>query len=170
MEEQHQAELAESNAPPVVAVKNGTYTVESPRGGHVTIKLHTAQKGDLAGRRILSLLVGPDNTSSYKGVAFWDDEKRVVNVWKRYRGVGGPGTQVDAYNWKSRGWSDHQKKLAIWCDLAVRGDGTGEGGAQGYWGAQGYRLLVEARCVRCNRRLTTPESIRAGMGPECSQR
>jgi hypothetical protein len=34
----------------------------------------------------------------------------------------------------------------------------------------GYRLLVEGTCVRCNRRLTTPESIESGIGPVCAGR
>ena len=33
-----------------------------------------------------------------------------------------------------------------------------------------YRLEGEKTCLRCNRRLTTPESIEAGIGPKCRSR
>jgi hypothetical protein len=33
-----------------------------------------------------------------------------------------------------------------------------------------YRVESEARCLRCNRRLTHPESLVTGIGPECSGR
>lgn len=150
-------------------VHNGTYTVSHPTQGHFTLKLFTVKKGDLAGRRLISLLVGPDNVSNYKGVAFWNDARKCANVWRRHRGPGST-EPIDGYGWQSQGWSSVEKKLALWCDLAVRGDGTGEGGRKGYWGARGYRLLLEGRCCVCNRKLTEPESIRTGIGPVCAGR
>ena len=35
---------------------------------------------------------------------------------------------------------------------------------------EGYTLLRESRCCVCNRKLTVPESIEAGIGPECAGR
>ena len=49
-------------------------------------------------------------------------------------------------------------------DLALRGSTDDR---HGYWFGEGYRLDLEAHCVECNRRLTTPDSIRLGIGPEC---
>ena len=34
----------------------------------------------------------------------------------------------------------------------------------------GYDLQLSKRCLRCNRPLTTPESLERGIGPECEQR
>ena len=34
----------------------------------------------------------------------------------------------------------------------------------------GHELLVSRHCLRCNRVLTTPESIESGVGPECAKR
>ncbi len=171
-----------SSQPPGVKpprVHGGTYTISHPEQGHFTLKLHTAQKGDLAGKRILSLLVGPDNVNNYQGCAFWDDEAGVANVWKRFKGAGSR-MPIDGYSWQDRGWSATEAKLAIWADLAMRGDGTGgeqgedvdEDGKprRGFWGSEGYRLLLEGRCCVCNRKLTTPESIRLGIGPKCGGR
>lgn len=153
-----------ANAP---AVKNGTYTVSDERheGKHFTLKLWTSTKGPLAGKRILSLLTGPDNTGDYEGVAFWNDELRRVNVWRRYKSETSR-QPIDGYGWQND-WSIVERKLAVWCDLAVRGS-TEE--RHGYWYDSGMRMLVEGRCVRCNRALTVPESIEAGIGPECASK
>ncbi len=151
----------QANAP---NVQNGTYTVDSPRG-HFTVKLYTVQKDNLAGNRILALLVGPDNESDYRGVAFWDDAKKRAHVWKRF---GSPDRTepIDGYHWGDR-WSSVEQKLAIWADLALRGS---EEERHGHWYGNGYRLLMEGRCVVCNRKLTDPESIRLGIGPTCAGR
>lgn len=141
-------------------VHNGTYTVSHADKGHFTVKLYTAQNGDLRGRRILATLRGPDNEIDYEGVAFWDDARRRCDVWRRKRGAGSR-MPVDGYHvQRDGGWSKTEHKLAIWTDLVVRGE-------RGFSVGEGYQLLVEGRCVRCNRKLTHPDSIRSGIGPEC---
>lgn len=146
-------------------VHNGTYTVASKVRGHFTVKLWTAQKGDLAGRRMLSILTGPDNETAFTGIAFWDDGKRLVTVWRRYRGPES-SMPIDGFHWQPKGWSAYEQKLAIWADLAVRG-ATPE--RHGFWHGEGYTMELEGRCCRCNRKLTHPESIEMGLGPECAQ-
>jgi len=148
------------------SVKNGTFTVSHERLGHFTVKLWTCAKGALAGKRILSLLTGPNNDTDFTGVAFWNDEAKVANVWKRHRGEKS-SQPVDGFAWQTIGWSVYEQKLAIWCDLATRG---AEQERHGYWFGEGYRLQLEGRCVVCNRKLTHPESIDAGIGPECASR
>lgn len=157
-------------------IQNGTYTIAHDERGHYTVKLHTAQKGGLAGKRILSLLVGPDNEGDYQGVAFWDDDAKCAHVWRRHRGA--INLPIDGRHWTNdpKRISSVQAKLAIWSDLALRGDGTGgeltEDGRprRGYWAQDGYTLLLDGRCVVCNRKLTDPESIRTGIGPKCGGR
>jgi hypothetical protein len=144
-------------------VHNGTYTVSHPARGHFTVKLWTSTKGELAGKRILSLLTGPSNETDYTAVAFWDDANKRVNVWRRFRGDPLDGqAPIDGYHWAT-GWSAFERKLSIWCDLAVRGE---KGNAY----SEGCRLQRESRCCVCNRKLTVPESIDAGIGPECASR
>lgn len=151
-------------------VQNGSYTVSHPERGHFSLKLYTAKNGKLAGKRILAMLVGPDNISNYKGVAFWNDERKVANVWRRHRG---PDSRmpIDGFHWQEKGWSSVEKKLALWADLAVRGDCTTEPGQpKGHWAAEGYKLMLSSRCCVCNKTLTDPESIRLGIGPVCGNR
>jgi len=38
------------------------------------------------------------------------------------------------------------------------------------WAALGVKYLIDGRCYRCNRTLTTPQSISNGIGPECAKR
>ena len=147
-------------------VKNGTFTISHDERGHYTLKLWTAVKGALADKRIISMLVGPDNTADYQAVAFWDDAKRLVFPWRRFRGAGST-MRIDGFTWQAAGWSSIEQKLAIWADLAIRG---AEPDAHGFWHQEGYALLAEGRCCRCNRKLTHPESIQYGIGPECAKK
>jgi hypothetical protein len=143
------------------AVHNGTYTVSHATRGHFTLKLWTSTKGALLGKRIVSLLTGPDNESNYTACAFWDDAAKCAHVWRRFRGEKSQAP-VDGYH-HDEGWSAYERKLSIWVDLAVRGE---KGNAH----SDGCTLLRESRCCRCNRKLTHPESILAGIGPECASR
>uniref|UniRef100_A0A6M3J8V2 Uncharacterized protein n=1 Tax=viral metagenome TaxID=1070528 RepID=A0A6M3J8V2_9ZZZZ len=148
-------------------VHNGTYTIESPAGGHRTFRISTERFGGAAGtpvevKRVLSLLVGPENTADYLGFGFVDDAG--IRIWKRYRSDG-PGFRLFSVHARTtcREWTDHEKFAWMTWDLAVRG-------SDGELSSRGYRLLLLGTCVRCNRPLTTPESIDAGIGPVCAGR
>lgn len=153
-------------------VHNGTYTASHKEWGYFVVKLHTVQNGDLAGKRILSLLTGPNNETDYSGAAFWDDDRKRASVWKRHRGVTSE-YPIDGYHWQKEGWSVIEKKLAIWCDLATRGsfDDAGEWECgTSHWGSEGYTLQRAGHCIVCNRVLTDPASIARGIGPTCEGR
>jgi hypothetical protein len=67
-------------------VYNGFFTISNPRtGGHKTYRVHTTKIGGEL-RRVLSVLTGPDNTSSYTALAFLTEASELV-VWKRYLGT-----------------------------------------------------------------------------------
>ena len=120
---------------------NGTVTlVNKETSTHTTIKIHTVRKGNLQGKRLMSQLVGTDNEHSYQGFAFINDND-TVNIWRS----------------KS---TDKRIKIAeIIRSLMVEGD------ASRY--ADKVGLKLSKRCMRCNRKLTTPQSIEDGIGPEC---
>jgi len=131
-------------------IYNGTYTVVSPSGEHRTFEIKTkAEDASFApGKRVLSLLTGPNNEADYKGFAFVSDDGIVV--WKKDRGTEAQPTVWDKY------------AKMVW-SLCTQGE------ASGYY-KLGCRILVERRCVKCNRKLTHPESIELGIGPECGGR
>jgi len=128
-------------------VFNGTYTIQSKTTGeHRTFKIHTqAADAEFApGRRIVSLLSGPENTSDYAGFAFIDDDG--IRVWSSKRGQGL--------------WETYAKML--W-ELSIDG-------AFSTWAAKGFTIMGEGRCIKCDRLLTTPESVASGIGPVCAGR
>ncbi len=131
-------------------ILNGTYTMTSPKGGHRTFSIKTQPTDSKfqPGARILALLTGPDNHDDYTGFAFVNDEG--IRVWQSKRGQ---GDERSAYDWYA---------IMLW-SLATRG-------AESRWNKKGYELLVEGRCLICNRKLTEPESIRTGIGPTCRER
>lgn len=160
----------EGTDPAQLAVQNGIYTVSHPAHGHYTMKLSTVRKGELAGKRIWSLLTGPDNENSYEGVATWRDDWQVAVVWRRKRAALSPDPRsfpVDPWHWSLR-WGKVEKKLAVLLNLLLSTAGRdGSEKARGYWAQEGYTVQRSGRCLVCNRTLTVPESIESGVGPEC---
>lgn len=67
-----------------VLTHNGIVTLENPASGnHRTFKINTVKRGRLAGKRIISMLIGPDNTKDYLGIAFVDESGLLI--WKKHR-------------------------------------------------------------------------------------
>lgn len=143
-------------------VHNGTYTCWHESYGSFAVKLYTATRGDLAGRRIVSLLMGPNEETDWRGVGFWHDRSHTISVWEKYSS---PHRLhfLNGYYYGEK-WSTPERKLAIWTCLVVRGATEAR---HGYWFTAGYTLTFETRCVVCNKILTEPESIRRGVGPNC---
>lgn len=137
-------------------IPNGIYTIENEAGDHRTICIRTQKKDAkfAPGQRIASLLAGPDNENDYQGFAFVGDEG--FRVWRSKRGKKSVSTFewyaliLEAINFAP---SDIER-----VELTVT------------LKDHAYKILMEKRCVVCNRKLTTPASIRAGIGPICAGR
>jgi hypothetical protein len=126
-----------------VAVHDGIVTIANPQTGqHRTFKVETVRNDEspLKGKRIVSLLIGPDNGEDYKGFAFAGENG--VTVWKRFKDV------------DSGVWEKYASMLTY----------------PALWGRKGVKYLCEARCRVCGRRLTVPESVTSGIGPVCAGR
>jgi hypothetical protein len=126
---------------PVQPVANGTYTIVEPDGGHLTLKVqaHWDDAAAARGEQVVKFLMGSDNESDYTGFAFLKGTR--LGMWKRF-----------ATNARLR---DGVNVL-----LAADKDGRKELG-------KAY-ALASGNCYVCNRKLTTPESIEAGIGPVCA--
>jgi hypothetical protein len=128
---------------------NGKYTVESTQTGeHRTFWIET-QASDAefaAGRRVVSLLTGSqnDDPSCYTGFGFVDDDG--IHVWTSRRGPG-------------KRWEEYADLL--WT--------LGLDGAFSVWAEKGFRIMQTGHCLKCNRILSTPESLRRGIGPICAE-
>jgi hypothetical protein len=130
---------------PSILTHNGTITIHNPAtGGHRTFRIRTILRGKLKGKRVWELLVGPDNDRDFMPIGFVDDGK--ATIWRKH---------------EQRG--DYQAffEYKTFSILLER---------QQEYEARGIRYEWAACCCRCNRTLTTPESIRDGIGPECAKR
>ena len=132
----------------VAVVSNGRYTIQNKETReHRTFRIRTipANSNWCPGKRVVDLLTGSDNEHDYRGFAFIDDRR--ISVWRKYiTRTNGHRTAYEYY--AGMLWS-----------LATEGE-------QSRWAAK-YRLLVRAKCLRCNRTLTDPVSITIGVGPVC---
>jgi len=134
-----------------ITISNGFLTVTNQTTGeHRTFRVRT-QKEDAKfapGSRIVSLLIGPDNTSDYQGFGFVQDNGWIT-LWKRNRTPQYEGLAKAirlGYRALERGEDTFTTPKAI------------------------YTVQLSKRCLRCNRVLTSPESLERGIGPECASR
>lgn len=131
-------------------IPNGKLTLRnSETGNHRTFWIKTRPTGSkfAPGARVIYLLTGPDNQSDYQGFAFLRPDNK-ISVWRKFRG----GEKPSAYEL----FSDMIRCKLSDCASEFRSDN---------W--EMMEVLWEARCLRCNRTLTDPESIKLGIGPEC---
>ena len=124
---------------------NGTFTIQNKETGkHRTFRVRTQK--DTArfapGKRIVALLNGPNNESDYQGFGFVGECS--ILVWFKKQGVGGKS----AYDWYGE---------MLW-ELATNPSSNLH---------DRYTIQTEKRCLRCNRKLTHPDSLASGIGPEC---
>ena len=130
---------------------NGTYTIQNVKTGeHRTFRIRTQKETArfAPGKRTVALLTGPNNELDYDSFGFVINEN--IFVWSQKRGQG----KMSAYDWYA----------FMLQDLADNnGDKLRELGKD-------YRIMLEKRCIRCNRKLTHPDSIASGIGPECASR
>lgn len=134
----------------VAAMTNGTFTVQNPRTGeHRTFKIKTPREGsNLHGKRIVSLLTGPDNENAYTGFGFVEQlgEGITIKVWRKHEGTV---------------YEKHARLLADLINL----------GAESWFvKTAGLRVLSSGACAICGRKLTDPTSIDRGIGPECYEK
>lgn len=121
---------------PLPKIANGTYTLHNTKKNtHRTFKIHTVRKGELIGKRIVSLLTGNDNENAYTSFGFFNNNG--IFVWK--------SKQTETFI----NYADFLFKMlnGAKCDTV--------------------KVLCEKTCLICNRKLTHPESIESGIGPEC---
>lgn len=135
--------LAKERVKSFVLGGNAIITIESGMTGkHFTYKI-TRSKTD-ANLYFVKSLRGADNLSDYVYIGCYYADTKYFHPEKRYKGV-------ETYAWpKSLQAINYMFKFL---------DNIPD------------KLLIyhEGRCCVCGRRLTTPESIELGVGPECAK-
>jgi hypothetical protein len=134
-------------------IPSGIFTVSSSFG-HRTFSIERQAEGAefAPGKRVVYLkTTGDDGGEQWKAFGFVSDQtvRWPITVWQKHR-----GTDMDAYG---------ELLTHMIC-----------GGFRRFTGPDGqphrYEILLSRRCFRCDRRLTDPDSIQLGIGPECRKK
>lgn len=133
---------------------NATITLVSKKtGARFTYKIKQAKNEDDSLREFwfVSLLRGPDNDSDsdyqYLGYfgkwrSYWYGQKSKISA---------EAPSAKAFDWFAKSmfhWDDEKRVAALF---------------------EGLEIWHEGKCGRCNRKLTVPDSIASGFGPECAK-
>jgi hypothetical protein len=125
-------------------IPNGTFTlVNKATDTHITLRIHTVKSGDLKGKRIISKMNGRDNTRDYQGIAFLNKQD-TYSLWARHR------TDKNA------------STISILLAMIIKGKESRF--------SDRVEIKESRKCLRCNRKLTNPQSVEDGIGPECIQK
>jgi Family of unknown function (DUF6011) len=161
-------------------IPNGVFTVIGPRG-HRTIKVKTIDSPDkpgLHGRRAVYVMTGPDNLFNYTGVGFLNTVNETVKKTIKVKTTDEFGAEIetdkeveeivprDSFQpWKKQQGTELHKVVIAWFQVFQAQD---DPVLATKW--KDYRIEEARNCMVCNRLLTTPESIAAGIGPVCAGR
>lgn len=123
-----------------ITAGNATFTIRSRKTGtRFTYRARATEDGQMI---FISLLTGPDNESSYS--YFGNVRPRNRAYWHGKKAKISPtAPAAKAFEWTWRALCTNQKPEAL-------------------------EIWHEGSCGRCGRKLTVPESIRTGFGPECA--
>lgn len=123
-----------------MTIANGYYTLVNA-SGHRTFRV--SSNPDFAnGAQVIAMLTGADNESDYTNIGFVKDTG--VAIWG-----------------KMKDWASKHPNTVTHMNRLVTGQIPMEKAGKAY-------ALVSGKCWVCNRKLTTPESIQAGIGPVCA--
>ena len=124
-----------------VLAGNATFTlVSKDTSRRFTYKMQRCKTNPHA--YFVKLLYGPDNTSDYRYVGCYFDDSETFHLVRHYR-------DSAEYTWPA-------SIRAINYFLQHLGNLSNR-----------FIVYHEGRCARCGRKLTTPDSIIDGIGPEC---
>jgi len=121
---------------------NATFTVQNASAEHYTFKVKQP-KPEMP--FFISLMTGPDNENSfsYMGIVSPVDGNIRLTAKSKLTAVSVP---VKVAAWALR---------KVWTNSDL---------------PEGYQIRHEGKCGCCGRKLTTPESLDRGIGPECAKR
>jgi hypothetical protein len=127
---------------------NATFTVQNDTTGEYrTYKIHKTEPNERfpIPAYMVALMTGPDNVNSYTYMGKLNPETGELKLK-----IGGRFTEDSA---AARGfrWTMHK----VWNNLPI---------------PAGIQVRHEGKCGCCGRKLTTPESLDRGIGPECWSR
>ncbi len=129
-----------------VVAGNACFTVSNGAGNWYTFKVRR-KEFENGVRYFAKFMNGQDNEGSYAYLGMIDPEALTFRTTPASQNLAG---------------STPAKALA-WALDVLAGRSTGERQAAA-------EIMPSTRCCRCGRLLTTPDSVNAGIGPECAGR
>jgi hypothetical protein len=124
----------------IISIKN------TKTNNHFSFKVKKSDKKNDISPRFVSLLTGPDNSDwgswTYMGMIF-DKSLKTFTRTNKSR-ISADATSYKAFKWLTQ-WLESNSELP-----------------------KTVEIWHEGRCGACGRKLTVPESIERGLGPECS--
>jgi len=124
---------------------NSTITLKSGKTGtHFTFKIKIAKKDDEKAPFFVKVLSGSDNESSYTYIGMITNDRKSFRLTQNSK-VSKDAPSFIAFNYFFRLLTNNKTN-------------------------PGMDIYHSGSCGRCGRKLTTPESIERGIGPECSKR
>lgn len=135
-----------------VLAGDATFTVELPPGSAQPHYTYRVQKTEATPRYpqpgyFVKLLTGPDNEGDYSYLGKLDENSGAVILTAKSK-LPPDAFPVRLFN---------RICNRIWLDDCEA------------YEQHGYRVHHEGRCGRCGRKLTVPESVETGIGPECAE-
>lgn len=125
-----------------VTAGNAVFTLSSKRtGARYTYNVQAPKDDDMTATRFVKLLTGPDNMSDFAYLGM----------------IAADGTFWLTAKSKLTLEAASVRAVKYFCDIVLVGGKIPDA----------LEVRHEGRCGRCNRRLTVPESIDRGIGPEC---
>ena len=121
---------------------NSTFTVQNNKGEHYTFKVRQP-KPEMP--HFISLMTGPDNENSFSYMGIVIPTTGAVVLTKKSK------LTVDSVPVKVAQWALGK----VWSNTDL---------------PEGYAIRHEGKCGCCGRKLTTPDSLDRGIGPECAKR
>lgn len=143
--DQPKTELKMDKALDFILAGKSTFTIKSvPTGKHFTFMVTQPKKNKTEKKSVhfVKLMTGTDNERSYTFFATIFDKAAYKHSNKSRIGEDAQG--VRAFRW--------------FMNNLMKGTVNGQ-----------VELFHEGCCGRCGRKLTTPESIESGIGPECAK-
>jgi hypothetical protein len=132
-----------------VLAGNATFTVETPADGHRTYLVEKSPANDrFPETYFVKTLTGSDNTSDYTYMGILDEKSGQVRLTK---------ASFNAFNKSYRLRLVNKVLARVWADDTAP------------IVAAGFDVHHDGCCGRCGRKLTTPESVVTGIGPECAK-
>lgn len=137
-----------------VTAGKAIFTVEVPEvykdqhgKPHYTYRISLKKaKGNYPDTFFVSVLTGPDNNSNYSYLGILNPQTGAVRTTAKSK------FQAESFTVRLL----NRVLARLWADDVQTIENTG------------FSLHHEGKCGRCGRRLTVPESIETGLGPECA--